>query len=304
MSLMLPDHPTVDLEALRLFCAVARARSFSRVARERAIPLATLSRRISALERQLDAQLLRRTTRRVEPTDAGSLLLERSEPALAQVDSAVECLSEESGRARGRLRITVPADFARHWLAAPLAGFALRHPDIRLELDVTDRVVNLVEERLDLAIRLGEQPDSSLVARRLATVANGLYASPGYLAALPPLAAPGDVEQLNALTLRGRRADREWRLKHGRREVTVTPRGNLTLNDMGALVALTTAGAGVALLPAPFVEPAVRSGALTRVLPEWEGPSTPVYAVYADRRLPARLRLLLDHLRDWLAAAP
>lgn len=292
-----------DLNALRLFCAVARERSYTRAAADSGLPVATVSRRVAALEQQLGAQLLRRTTRRVEPTDAGQLLLERCEPVLASLAQAVDCLDEETGRARGRLRVTLPADLARHWLAPALADFAARHPDIRLELDLTARVVDLVAEGFDLAIRVGEQPDSSLHVRRLGHFSSRLYASPKYLASLPAITAPDQLREANALLLQGRRDDREWVLRHGRHEARVTPAGNLVLNDVGALIEVTAAGAGIALLPEQFVAEELARRRIVAVLPQWTGPAAPVYAVYADRRLPARLRLFLDHLAAATRAA-
>lgn len=289
----------ISLDDLRLFCAVARERSFSRAAEQLAIPPATLSRRVGELERRLDAQLLRRTTRRVEPTDAGSLLAERAEPALEALAEAVDCLAEDTGSPRGRLRVTMPADLARYWLSGALAAFAGRHPDIRLELDLSSRMVDLVEEGFDLAIRAGRPPDESLIARQLATMPTTLFASPSYLAALPAIREPADLAAANALVIPGRSADREWILSKGREEARVQPRGNVEVNDMTALVSLAAAGAGIALLPEPKVGEQAAAGSLVPVLPGWHGPESPIYAVYTSRRMPLRLRLFLDHLREW-----
>ena len=290
---------SVSLDDLRLFCSVARERSFTRAAELMGVPPATLSRRVAQLEQQLDAQLLRRTTRRVEPTDAGALLAERATPALAALEEAVDCLAEDAGSPRGRLRVTMPADLARYWLAGALAGFAGRHPDIRLELDLSSRMVDLVEEGFDLAIRAGRPPDESLIARQLANLPTALFASPSYLAALPPLREPGDLAGANALVIPGRSADREWVLTKGREQCRVRPQGNVEVNDMTALVGLAAAGAGIALLPEPKVGEQAAAGSLVPVLPGWHGPESPIYAVYTSRRMPLRLRLFLDHLREW-----
>jgi DNA-binding transcriptional LysR family regulator len=292
------------LDDLQLFCAVARERSFTRVSEALGIPLATVSRRVANLERQLDSQLLRRSTRRVEPTDAGALLLERAEAPLRGLAEALECLAEDSGTPRGRLRVTMPADLARYWLATPLASFASRHPEIRLELDLSSRVVDLAAEGFDLAIRAGRPEDPGLIARRLANMPTALFASPSYLAGLPPLRHPRDLESVNALVITGRSSDRAWTLTHGRERVTVTPHGNVEVNDMTALIGLAAAGAGVALLPEPKVGEQAAEGALARVLPGWRGPEAPIYAVYLSRRLPLRLRLFLDHLREWTGQGP
>lgn len=297
----MPAHGITSYDDLRLFCAVARLRSFSRAARELDVPPATVSRRIAHLERQLDAHLLNRTTRRVDPTDAGALLLSRCAAPLEALAEAVDCLGEETGAARGRLRVTLPADLARHWLARPLASFSARHPDIRLELDLSSRVVNLVEEGFDLAIRAARPAADALIARPLVRMTTALYASPDYLAALPALRQPRDLESVNALRLAGRSSDAAWSLRHGGRRATVTPHGNVELNEMGALIGLAAAGGGVALLPQPLVREQVAAAQLVPVLPGWHGPEAQVFAVYVSRRMPLRLRLLLDHLRAWVA---
>lgn len=288
---------TTSYDDLRLFCTVARLRSFSRAAQELDMPLATVSRRVAELERQLDAHLLNRTTRRVDTTDAGALLLAQCSAPLEALAEAIDCLGEESGTARGRLRVTMPPELARFWLATPLAGFAARHPEIRLELDLSARVVNLVEEGFDLAIRAARPDSGALIARPLLRMTTALYASPDYLAALPALKRPRDLESVNALRLAGRHSDTAWALRRGREHATITPRGNVELNEMGVLIGLAAAGAGVALLPDPLVQDQVAAARLVVALPGWRGPEAPVFAVYASRRMPLRLRLLLDHLR-------
>jgi DNA-binding transcriptional LysR family regulator len=293
-----PAASALPLEDLQLFAAVARLRSFSRAAGELGMPVATLSRRIAALERRLEAQLLRRTTRRVEPTDAGALLLERADEPLRALADALDCLGEESRRPRGRLRVTMPADFAHTWLARSLAEFVARHPDIRLELELTARVVKLVEEGFDVAIRAGEDAPTGLVARLLTRMPTSLYSSPAYLASLPPLRHPRDLQQVNALLIPARRIDADWTLTRGSERATVAPNGNLRVNDMTALIQLAAAGAGVALLPEPIAGREIEAGRLVPVLPPWQGPSVPIHLVYAARRMPLRLRLFLDHLRE------
>jgi hypothetical protein len=149
--------PAASLDDLLLFTTVARLKQLlARSRRARPAGAHPEPAYRGAGEDRLDAQLLRRTTRRVDTTDAGNLLLARSEAPLRSLIEAFDCLGEETRRARGRLRITMPADFAHSWLDAPIAAFAARHPEIRLELDLTGRVVNLVEEGFDLAIRAGE----------------------------------------------------------------------------------------------------------------------------------------------------
>jgi len=289
-----------SLDDLELFLAVAKELSFARAARELGVPPPTLTRRIQRLEERLDAQLLRRSTRRVRLTDAGALLLESAEGPRRDLREALECLAEDSDSPRGRVRITLPADLARLWLASPLAAFAARHPDVRLELSLTGRLVDLVEEGFDLAIRVGRPQSATLIARRLAVLPTGLYASPSCLAGLLPLEHPRDLEAANAIVLTGRSADRSWSLSRAREKTEIAPRGNLEADDLGTLISLVASGAGVALLPVPLVAGSQEAGRVVRVLPGWNGPEAPVYAVFLSRRMPLRLRLLLDHLREWL----
>ena len=293
----MPATPALPLEDLQLFAAVARLRSFTRAAAELGMPVATLSRRVAALETRLEAQLLRRTTRRVEPTDAGALLLERADEPLRALAEALDCLGEETRRPRGRLRVTMPPDFAQTWLAAPIAGFAARHPEIRLEMELTGRVVNLVEEGFDLAIRAGDDVPPGLIARLLARMATAVYASPGYLGGLPSLRHPRDLAGVNALMLAGRRADAEWVLRRGSEQASVVPQGNLRASDLATLIQLAAAGAGAALLPEPLARREIEAGRLVAVLPGWRGHAVPIHTVYPSRRMPLRLRLFLDELR-------
>jgi DNA-binding transcriptional LysR family regulator len=286
------------LDDLQLFARVARLRSFSRAAAELGMPVATVSRRVAALERRLDSQLLRRTTRRVEPTDAGALLLERADGPLRALTDALDCLGEETRRPRGRLRVTMPADFAQTWLAGPIAAFAARHPGIRLELELTGRVVNLVDEGFDLAIRASADVPAGLIARPLARMPTGLFASPAYLAGLPALRHPRDLHHANAVILPARRADTEWTLRHGAETAVVAPRGNLSVNDMTALTQLAAAGAGIALLPVPLAQREIEATRLAPVLPAWRGPAVQIHTAYASRRMPLRLRLFLDEIRQ------
>jgi len=293
-----------DLNDLALFCRVARARSFTRAAQDGGVPLATISRRIAALERSMGTQLLKRSTRRVELTAAGEVLLERAEPAVKALLDAADCLGESTRVARGRLKVTMAADLAHFWLAAPLAEYSRRYPDVRLELDLSARRVDLIGENFDLAVRIGELEDSGLLRRFLARMSNGLYASPSYLAALPPIRSVKDLSQANALTLSARKADREWRLSRGRQRAAIVPTGNVAVTDMGVLMQLTVHGAGIALLPVAFAAEHAAAGRLQRVLPEWQGEPVAIHAVFAERRMPLRLRLMLDLLQAWGATQP
>lgn len=296
----MPDDAIPPLGDLHLFATVARLRSFSRAAAELGMPVATVSRRVAAFERRLEAQLLRRTTRRVEPTDAGALLLERADAPLRALAEALDCLGDETRRPRGRLRVTMPADFAHTWLTAAIAAFSARHPEIRLELELTGRVVNLVDEGVDLAIRASADVPPGLIARPLARMPTGLYAGPAYVAGLPALRHPRDLHHVNAIVLAARRADAAWTLRHGAEQAAVAPRGNLSVDDMTTLIQLAAAGAGVALLPVPLARREIEAGRLVPVLQAWRGPPVTIHTVYASRRMPLRLRLFLDEIRQAL----
>lgn len=289
---------------LLIFARVAEAGSFTRAAERLGLPKSTVSRRISVLEERLGERLMLRTTRRLALTEFGNQLLEHARQIAAEVD-AVRALSEHrQARPSGRLRVSMPSDFATLLLTDTLAAFIALHPAVSLELDLSPRRVDLIGENFDLAVRMGELPDdASLAARRIAVFAGGLYAAPGYLADHGSPLLPDDLERHDALHLLGRNSEAaSWTLISGEQRWEGRPPGRAIANSPELLIGLARAGAGIAAVPDYFASPNVRRGELVRVLPEWRTPPHTAWLVFPGRRLmPAKTRAFINMVQAALS---
>ncbi len=284
---------------LLLFAKVVGEGSFSRAAERLGMPKSTLSRRMAALESQLGERLLLRTTRKLTVTDFGNAVLSHAHQVSAEVEATLALTQHRQAEPSGRLRVSMPGDFATDVLAPLLADFIAKHPAISLELDLSPRRVDLIGENFDLAIRMGDLPDdASLAARRLAVFSVGLYASPGYLARRGVPSEPEALMEHDALRLLARSGEPvPWLLQRGEMRWEGTPPGRATANSPALLVRLAISGAGITILSDHFAEPYLRSGELVQVLADWRLPTATAWAVFPGRRLmPARTRVFLDAL--------
>lgn len=296
----------MQADDLLLFARVVEAGSFSRAAEWAGLPKSTVSRRIAALEKRLGEALLLRTTRRLGLTDFGQGLLEHARRLAEEVDAARALAEHRQAEPRGRLRVSMPSDFAALLLPQMLADFSLRYPGIALELDLSARRVDLIAEQFDLALRAGElADDATLVARRLCRFQVGLVASPGYLARHGVPQHPSDLTAHRALRLLGNDGEpRPWRLACGQEHWEGQACGNLSANSLGLLIRLAATGAGIAGVAGRFVAHEIAAGSLVPVLPHWSLPCATMWAVTPGRRLlPARTRVFMDALRAVLPEA-
>lgn len=293
-----------DPNGLLIFARVAELGSFSRAAERMGLPKSTLSRRISLLEERLGERLMIRTTRRLTLTEFGHQLLEHARQVAAEVD-AVKALSEyRQAQPSGRLRVSMPSDFANLLLTDMLAAFISLHPAVSLELDLSPRRVDLLGENFDLVVRIGDLPDdATLAAKRIAVFPSGLYASPAYLAEHGEPNSPDDLDAHAALHLLGRSGEAvKWTLIFADKTwVGLTP-ARAIANSPELLIKLARAGAGIASVPDYFAAPDVRSGELRRVLPDWHLQSVTAWVVFPGRRLmPAKTRAFIAMLDATLA---
>lgn len=288
-----------DANDLLIFARVAELGSFSRAAERIGLPKSTVSRRIGVLEEGLGERLMIRTTRRLQLTEFGEVLLEHARQVVAEVE-AVSALAEyRQERPSGRLRVSMPSDFANLLLVDTLAAFVAMHPAISLELDLSPRRVDLLGEKFDIAIRMGDLPDDALLAaRKLAVFSTGLYAAPAYLAERGSPASPDELSRHEALRLLGRNGEPiKWTLLRGEQRLELDPPGRTVANSPELLIRLARAGSGITAVPEYFAAPWVRDGELRRVLPDWCLPSSAAWAVFPGRRLmPAKTRAFLDML--------
>ncbi len=291
---------------LLIFARVAEAGSFSRAAERMGLPKSTVSRRISLLEERLGERLMLRTTRRLTLTEFGNQLLEHARQVAAEVDAVTALREHRQARPSGRLRVSMPSDFATLLLTDMLAAFVVLHPGVSLELDLSPRRVDLLGENFDIAVRMGALPDDALLAaRRIAVFPSGLYAAPAYLAERGDPLSPDDLAQHDALRLlQGNGEVAGWTLTRDKERWEGVPPGRATANSPELLIRLACAGAGIAAVPDYFAAPSVRQGELRRVLPEWCLPAHPAWAVFPGRRLmPAKTRAFIDMLETAMAGA-
>lgn len=290
---------TPEPNDLLLFARIAEAGSLSAAALRVGLPKSTVSRRLAALEAQLGERLMQRTTRKLVLTQIGQALLEHARQVVDETEAAAALAQHRQAQPRGRLRISMPADFATVVLGPLLASFVQQHPAITLELDLSPRRVDLIGEGFDLALRMGELvDDATLAARRIATFSNGLYASPAYLKRRGRPRAPEALlehDTLRILTRTGEPAP--WVLSRGGERRELAPPARATANAPDLLTLLARQGAGITAVADHFAEPHVAAGELVPVLPEWDLPGAPAWAVFPGRRLmPARTRVFLDAL--------
>ncbi len=288
---------------LLIFARVAEAGSFSRAAERLGLPKSTVSRRIALLEEQIGERLLLRTTRRLSLTEFGHGLFEHARQIAAEVDAAASLAQHHQARPSGRLRISMPSDFANLLLVDMLSAFSALHPAISLDIDLSPRRVDLIAENFDLALRMGELPDdATLAARRIALFPGGLYAAPDYLAERGIPSTPDDLIHHDVLCLLGRNGEPQaWTLHRGDERWEGLPpadiRPRINANSPEFLIRLARAGSGIAATGDYFAAADVRRGELRRVLPDWHLPVTTAWAIFPGRRLmPAKTRAFLDML--------
>lgn len=285
---------------LLLYARVVDEGSFSRAAERMGLPKSTVSRRVAMLEAQLGERLLLRTTRKLTVTDFGRSVLQHARQVASEVEATTSLAQHRQAEPSGRLRVSMPGDFANVVLGSLLARFIAAHPAISLELDLSPRRVDLIGENFDLAIRMGDLPDdASLAARSLAVFSTSLYASPGYLQRHGAPSEPEALMEHDALRLLMRSGEpAPWILRCGEARWEGIPPGRATINSPDMLMRLARSDAGIAGLSDHYAESYVLNGELIPVLPEWSLPSSTAWGVFPGRRLmPARTRVFLDALQ-------
>ncbi len=290
------------IEQMRAFAAVVAAGGFTAAAERTGSTPQLVSKYVAALEDDLGARLLNRTTRRVALTEAGRAYHPRCVALLEQFDELRTDTREERTRPSGRLTVAAPVTFGELHLAPAIHDFARAWPEVSVDLRLTDRFVDLIEEGVDMAVRVGRLEDSAMVARRLGEAPILCVAAPAYLADAPPLAAPADLARHACVVDANFREPEVWPFMIDGAPVTVRVTGRIRVNSAAAVRALALAGAGVALCPAYVAGPDVAAGRLTALF-GGAALTLPVHAVYpATRHLTARVRAFADFLAKRLRA--
>jgi DNA-binding transcriptional LysR family regulator len=283
------------LEAMSILLTVVEAGSLSAAARWRGTPLATVSRKVSELETHLKTRLLNRSSRQITLTDAGRSYVAACKRILEDVEEAERSASGEYSAAKGDLTITAPIVFGRMHVLPIVLGFLAAYPEIDVRIMLADRVANLLEDPIDLAVRIGELPDSSLVATRVGSIRRVACGSPAYFAERGMPRTPGDLGAHDCITFEGLMSPRAWTFTKGKLEVSVPVHSRLSVNTAEAAIDAAIAGLGVTRVLSYQIANATRAGTLAVALQEFEPAPWPVSLVYAGQGLlPLKLRAFLD----------
>jgi DNA-binding transcriptional LysR family regulator len=286
------------LASMRAFVKVVEAGSFVRAAERLGISNSSLSQRISELEQHLGARLLNRTTRSLSLTDTGQSYYERCVQLLADLDEADAMAGQSQARPRGVIRLTCSYNIGQKRIAPAIAAFVEKYSDVQFDVVVSDRIVDLVDEGFDLAVRVGSVGSEQQVARKIGSTDLVLCASPAYLKRHGTLISVHDIVQHRALTYAYSPTPRIWRFRDQHGEVQdIKVNGSLHANSGDVLVAAAVSGLGLVYEPCFLVAEALADGTLVRVLPACCGMSGDIWAVYPTRRhLSVKVRLFVEHL--------
>ncbi|MEO9384159.1 LysR family transcriptional regulator [Chromobacterium phragmitis] len=295
-----------DLEAWAIFAKVAECGAFARAADELGLSQATVSKAISRLEARMKTVLLHRSSRRLSLTEAGDAALERAARILAEGEAVEADIAEQSSALRGRVRMAAPMSFGLSHLAPLLPDFMERHPEVELDLHFSDEQVDLVANKIDLALRIASPADSSLLARRLCAVRILLVGAPSYFARHGRPVHPSELAGHRALQYSHSQDGRFWRFRHSDEgEFALEMRAPLRVNNADALAPALRAGLGLALQPEFLAWQDLQAGLLETALPDWRVDSIALYILTPPGRgRPARVQALIDYLAQRLAGSP
>lgn len=295
-----------DLEAWAIFAKVAETGSFARTADELSISQGTVSKAISRLEARVRTTLFHRTSRRMSLTDTGSIALDYANRILEEGVAVEAELSEHAANVRGQVRIAVPMSFGISHVAPALPEFMAKFPEVTLEMEFSDALVDLIQGRFDFALRISNLSDSSLLARRLCTVRILLVGAPSYFKQYGRPKHPRDLATHRALQYVYSPSGNSWRFKHARHgEFTQVTQTLLQVNNAEALEPALLAGHGIALQPEFLAWRHIQSGALETAMEDWQVEPIALHLVTPPgRRRPARVQALIDYFCDYLAQKP
>jgi DNA-binding transcriptional LysR family regulator len=289
-----------DLDNVAIFVKVAQYESISRAARSLGMPISTVSRRLSVLESQLGATLLRRTTRRVSLTAPGREYFNQCREPLGLLQEAERVLTQGQKQPEGLLRLSVPVALGQQSFLDFLSRFLTAQPRIRVDLFITNTFLDLIAENVDVAIRFGELQDSSVVATRIGRNVRYVVATPQYLKGRALPTEPADLAEHDCVMLHAKNNEADWDLVSGRRKARVHVTGPISSRDFNTVSTFVYRGHGVGLLPSDYCDAEIAAGRLVRLLPKWQSAQVPVFVVYPSRKfLPLRLTAFLQALAGW-----
>jgi DNA-binding transcriptional LysR family regulator len=283
------------IDAMQAFVTVADLKGFAPAARKLGMSPSGVTRLIAALEERLGARLLQRTTRQVALTDAGARYLERARRILSDVEEAESAAEGERTRPGGRLVVSAPNGFGRLHVSPVVSAYLQRYPEVSADLRLSDRMINLVEEGVDLAVRIGHLPDSTLVARHVGEMQRIVVASPDYLKRRGEPRTPEAIAEHDTIHFGAMTAEPEWRFVADDREVSVSRTPRFTSNSADAAIQYAESGGGLTRVLAYQAAASLKAGRLRMVLDAYAPPALPIHVVYpTSRLLSAKVRTFID----------
>ncbi|WP_437731951.1 LysR family transcriptional regulator [Sorangium sp. So ce1335] len=289
------------LDTMRVFVAVAEEEGFAPAARRLSMSPPAVTRAVSALEERIGTRLLHRTTRIVRLTEAGARFLADCKRILGEIEEAEASAAGSHAELRGQIGVTAPVMFGRMFVAPAVFDFLARHPQVSARTLLVDRVVDMLDEGLDVAVRIAHLPDSSLSAIRVGSVRQVVCASPDYLAARGAPETPADLGRLDTIAFSQAASPAEWSFPSGARVEKVLPSSQLFVNTADVAIAAAVAGRGLARVLSYQAGPELRAGRLRIVLAAFEPPPVPIHVVHPEgRRAAARVRAFVDFLVERL----
>lgn len=295
----------MDLNDIVVFAKVAETRSFTAAAEQLGLPKSTVSRKLAQLEERLGVRLVQRTTRKLALTDIGEAYYERASRIVSDLAAAEQVVMDMQATPRGRLRVTAPIDLSALYLGRIIAEFNVANPEVYVELDGTDRVVDLIEEGFDLGIRFGPLPESTLIAKKLGAVQSVLCAAPEYLAKRKAPATIEEIEDHDKVLFTPSARTQSWTLTNGDQTYELARPAKFSSNNIMAVHDAVLAGLGLSVITEFVIACDLHEGRLVRILPEWTGLPVEINAVYPARQnLPPRLSLFLEHLAKSMSPPP
>jgi len=294
-----------DLNAMAIFAHVVESGGFSAAARELGISKSAVSKQVSQLEHRLNARLLNRTTRSLSLTEIGREFHERCLRIVAEAEEAELAVNNLQDAPRGTLRINLPMNFALQHITPYLPDFMKRYPELKIDMDLDDRVIDLIEEGYDMAIRIARLPDSSHIARKLAPFCVSVCATPEYWDTHGRPTHPKDLAKHNCLQYKYLAGGNEWYFRSPKENFSVKIKGSVKANNGSALHMIVAGGLGVGMIPTFEVGENLKSGKLEAVLEEWMIRDLAIYAIYPQtRHLSTKVRVFIDFLIEHFGAKP
>lgn len=286
------------LNAISIFCKVVETQSFTQAAAQQNISVAMASKLVAQLEEQLKVRLLQRTTRKISPTEAGLIYYQHCQPILVELEDAESSISNLSTSLQGNLSISVPRDFGLLFITPNLAKFVKDNPNLHIDIEFNDRMVDLVAESYDIALRIGYLQDSSLVAKRVASVSTLFVASPEYLAKRGIPKDPDDLQHHDCLLYKAIGNQIYWEFNNGKQIQRLKMNSKLICNNGLTLTELAKSGLGIINTPRFFVENELRTGELIEIFSEYQQQKLDINLVYPHRRhLPAKTKAFIEFIQ-------